>query len=91
MEKTLKEKWAEKASEILGEKTVGYVFRLKGSQRLMLKGPHYPTAKTILAIIDAYEEAQRIVTKEEALELTLKFAHELPGVVSWDDYVASRK
>jgi len=84
MEKTLKEKWVEKTSKILSEKTVGYIFRLNGPQRLLLKGPHYPTAETILSIIEAYEEAQRIVAKEEALELTQRFAHELPGVVSWD-------
>lgn len=61
MEKTLKEKIAEKTSEILGEKKITY----------------------ILKIIEAYEEAKRIVTREEALELTQRFAHELPGVVDF--------
>lgn len=83
MEKTLKEKWAEKTSEILGIKQSLLVFRLKGLQRMALKRPYYPTASEIMEIIEAYEEAKRIVAKEEALELTQRFAHELPGVVEW--------
>jgi hypothetical protein len=75
MEKTLKEKWAEKTSEIIGKKTIGFLFILEGPQA------HCLTAEAILAIIEAYEEAQRIVAKEEALELTQRFAHELPGIV----------
>ena len=85
MEKTWKEKVAEKTSELLRKNRINYVFRLKGPQRMALKNfpPYYPTASTILEIIEAYEKAKRIVAEEEAFELTQRFAHELPGVVDW--------
>lgn len=83
MKKTIKEILAEKTSEILRERGLTYTFRLKGSPLIISQRPLYPTAETILAIIEAFEEAQRTATKDEAFELTQKLSHEPLGLMDW--------
>lgn len=41
--------------------------------------------KDIILVANAFEQARRKLEKEEALELTQRFAHELPGVVDWPE------
>lgn len=69
-----KKKVAEKAAEILARKKLNTIINLS-----------LLTVEEILLVADAFEEAKRIVAKEEALELTQRFAHELPGIVDWPD------